>query len=32
MKKEAKSIDKIISVAALASAKRNENSVCSWLF
>lgn len=32
MKKEVKTIDKIIAVAALASAKSNVNSTCSWFF
>lgn len=32
MKKEVKTIDKIIGAAALASAKSNVNSTCSWFF
>ena len=31
-KKEAKTVDKIIGAAALASAKSNVNSACSWFF
>lgn len=32
MKKEAKLIDKVIGASALAAAKSNVNSVCSWFF
>lgn len=32
MKKDAKLIDKIIGASALAAAKGNVNSVCSWFF
>ena len=30
MKKEIKTVDKLIGAAALASAKSNVNSACSW--
>ncbi|MBS5621145.1 cyclic lactone autoinducer peptide [Eubacterium sp.] len=32
MKKEIKMVDKFISAVALASAKSNVNSTCSWFF
>ena len=32
MKKEIKTVDKLIGAAALASAKSNVNSACSWFF
>ena len=32
MKKEVKTVDKIIGAVALASAKSNVNATCSWFF
>lgn len=32
MKKEIKTVDKIIGTVALASAKSNVNATCSWFF